>query len=71
MPRAKEGPGAIVGTQEIEELAVAQNKLATSLISWARTNQLTAKDWVQGGWSRGKDRIDTGWRVAGALEERI
>lgn len=61
----------ILVKQELDTLAGVQTRLASSLVEWARSNDVyKAGDWVQGGWSRASDKIDIGWRVAGALQNK-
>lgn len=49
---------------DITQLEAVQNRLASALIQTASAGGLVAKDWVQGGWSRGSkellDKLDFG-----------
>jgi len=47
----------------LDRIEVIQNRLASSMIKIAKDHQITAKDWVQGGWSRSSDKVDFGIRL--------
>lgn len=47
---------------EMKQLELVQNRLAASMIKQAKEAGLVqGKDWVQGGWSRSKDKVDFGF----------
>jgi len=48
-------------------LATVQNKLTVALAKAAESIGLAAKDWIQGGWERGSDKIGLGLAKPGGV----
>ncbi len=66
-----------MGLEEInlDRMELTQNRLAAALIKQASVLGLAAKDWIEGGWSRGKsvdimDKIDIGYTVGERMAKR-
>jgi hypothetical protein len=56
----------ILSDSDVHTLANVHQRFASSLLNFARANNLAAKDWVQGGWTRGKDALIFGTRPQAA-----